>query len=1186
MSTSQGSRVKPVVIVLLLIASGAGFATYWFRVRQAALPGPGTPAYQAYRRAFQVGVAALEAGREELARPRLTEATALIPGEPAAWANLGLMSLRKNDLQQAEKDLKKAHALAPDSGEIEALLALLAEKQGRLPEAVAHYRKAIAANPRDLASLFALAETISREGGVGSEAEYQKLMEQILQAQPNNLPVLTRRAGAALRNQDQAAFQDTLDRFARLAPDWSALSRKVLAELQQVSKKPNEAIPVLQDLDRVLKGERSYQRDGFVILPQPAVVGSPIVRFLRLVPPTPGPAAPDRDLTFRIEALSAPAKANGLPTALGLAWLFTEKQRKALEQHAAQGVADASALAGFTPTVFVANAKEVRPANKASPGFSFPGGPKGIAPTSASVLPVDWDNDLRIDFVLAGAGGLRFWQQRLGGSFDDITGKTGLAADILNGEYHGVWAADIEMDSDLDLIAARRTGAPLLLRNNGDNTFKAFESFAGVKNVRAFAWADLDSDGAPDATFLDDQGRLHVFTNDRSGLFSPWPLPADLGTFVAVTAADINNDGVFDLVALRSDGALMRISDQGQRQAWQVAEIARVPLEEKAPPGDIALFVEDLDNNGALDILVAGPKSAQIVLGADEPRFITLARSIPLRVLAVHDVNNDGRLDLLGLSAADQPAQALNQSTKKYRWQALRPIANPLAGDGRINSFGLGGEVEIRSGALVQKHLIHAPVVHFGLGEEDAVDVARIVWPNGAAQYEFAGPSDQLVTAVQRLTTSCPFLFTFDGKGMRFAGDFMWGTPLGMYINGQNIGDFPETTEWLKIPGKHLLPRDGYYDVRVHANLWEADYFDKLALIVVDHPPETEIHVDERFFLTPTKPRLHVTTPVKPVARAWDHHGKDATAEIRAIDGAYLDRCGRGRFQGVTQDHWVEVDLGEDAPRAGPVLLIARGWLHPTNSSINVALGQGKHAAPRPLVLEVPDGKGGWKVGRPALGFPAGKDKTLLIRLDGIEGKQVSRRFRLRTSMEIYWDFLGYATELDEKLARLQRPAPLSADLRFRGVLAMSRKNDSSPEVPDYYQVIRTAQPWRDLTGYYTRFGDVGELLANVDDRYVIANAGDEIALRFPVPAAPSGGWQRDFIWECDGWTRDGDPNTRFGTGVLPLPAHGVNTDLRPPTRLQDDPVYQRFPADWRNYHTRYVTAHAFARGLRRLRNP
>jgi hypothetical protein len=183
--------------------------------------------------------------------------------------------------------------------------------------------------------------------------------------------------------------------------------------------------------------------------------------------------------------------------------------------------------------------------------------------------------------------------------------------------------------------------------------------------------------------------------------------------------------------------------------------------------------------------------------------------------------------------------------------------------------------------------------------------------------------------------------------------------------------------------------------------------------------------------------------------------------------------------------------------------------------------------------------------------------------------------------MEIYWDFLGYATELDPKLARLHRPAPLAAELRYRGMLEMTQKNASSPEVPNYDKVIRGRQEWRDLTGFYTRLGDVRELLAKVDDRYVIMNAGDEIALRFPVPEGPAVGWKRDFIWECDGWTRDGDLNTRFGNSVLPLPAHGKN-DSRPPGRLEDDPVFRRFPLDWRTYHTRFLSSDEFARGLRK----
>ncbi len=388
---------------------------------------------------------------------------------------------------------------------------------------------------------------------------------------------------------------------------------------------------------------------------------------------------------------------------------------------------------------------------------------------------------------------------------------------------------------------------------------------------------------------------------------------------------------------------------------------------------------------------------------------------------------------------------------------------------------------------------------------------------------------------------------------MQFVTDFMWSTPLGMYINAQDKGGFLQTTDWVKIRGDQLSPHDGIYDLRVTANLWETHYYDYMALIVVDHPPGTEVYVDERFFLIPTAPEVYVTAPPRPVAQAWDQDGRDVTEVVRAIDGKYLGTFSRGLFQGIAHDHWVEVDLGADAPTEGPLWLVAHGWVHPTDSSVNFAIEQGGHDRPRGLELEVPDGHGGWKVGRPALGFPAGKNKTILIRLDGIEGEGVTRRFRLRTNMEIYWDALAYARGLDGGLAQKQTLSPDTADLRFHGINEITSANRSSPEIPHYDRFLRRGQHWRDLIGFYTRFRDVRQLLAAVDDRYVIMNAGDEVAFRFRVPADPPPEWKRDFVWVCDGWAKDGDLNTRFSKTVLPLPAHDLNTYQEPPGRLEDD---------------------------------
>src|SRR5207253_10908143 len=141
--------------------------------------------------------------------------------------------------------------------------------------AVILLRKAASKDPGDLASLYALAEVVSKEGGAASAAEYQRLMEQILKIQPNNLPVLLQRAGAAFRRHDEAAFRATLDRLTQLAAGWSAQSQKALDELRQVAlKAPNEVLQQLQILDNVVKAERGYTRDSFLIRPQPGWVGT------------------------------------------------------------------------------------------------------------------------------------------------------------------------------------------------------------------------------------------------------------------------------------------------------------------------------------------------------------------------------------------------------------------------------------------------------------------------------------------------------------------------------------------------------------------------------------------------------------------------------------------------------------------------------------------------------------------------------------------------------------------------------------------------------------------------------------------------------------------------------------------------------------------------------------------------
>src|SRR5262249_6184161 len=145
--------------------AGVGARLLWWNKRQPELPGPDNPVYQEYAEDFQIGVASLDAANYDLALERLTKAIEKIPEEPAGWANRGLVHLRENRLKEAATDLKRAQELAPDSAEIENLLGWLAEKRGRFAEAADHFRKALEAAPQDVAMRYALATSLSRQGG-------------------------------------------------------------------------------------------------------------------------------------------------------------------------------------------------------------------------------------------------------------------------------------------------------------------------------------------------------------------------------------------------------------------------------------------------------------------------------------------------------------------------------------------------------------------------------------------------------------------------------------------------------------------------------------------------------------------------------------------------------------------------------------------------------------------------------------------------------------------------------------------------------------------------------------------------------------------------------------------------------------------------------------------------------------
>ena len=1114
----------------------------------SGLPKPGSAQYRSFVSAFYIGLGGLQSGEDVRAKDYLTRATQLAPGEPAGWANLALLQARQQEYDAAFQSIEKAHDLTPSNGRIEALLGAVESKRGNVAAALNDLKKAVSLDPNNLKAEYLLAQETERQAAENSDAEARESLQAILKTQPNNLAVLLDVARLSAKLGDSATLQATVASLGQDAPNWPDRAKQQFTALQTQASGPTPRAAAVQAqfLRNVLLRVPNFRRSLDAIRTPAAFVGEPFPQFLKLPSPHPESATADAGLHFESQPI-----AGVLADATWLGTMFLDDK------------GDPSTVWADRNSVHIEG------------GATLPL-PANAVLTSYSIVGVDLNYDFKTDLVISSNAGVRIFQQQDRQHFTDITAKTKLPASILNGSYVGAWAFDIDLDGDLDIVLGVATGQPAVLRNNGDSTFTPLKPFKDLNGLVAFASADIDGDGDPDIAVIDGSGKLNILTNERLGDFHARAVPSSLsGRVLAITAADADADGLPDFIVLKENGTIVRLSDKDAGAAWDAADLVQTNSLKAT-----SLLMVDLDNNGALDLVVGDRAYLNAGTG-----FTALAKNLDSDCQSFVDLNGDGLLDAVCLSSTRNPASApfrlIGHSIKNYHWQAIRTRAANGTGDQRINSFGIGGEVEVRAGLLTQKQIITSPMLHFGLGEETEADLARIVWPNGLIQVEFALKPNQTLLAEQRLKGSCPFLFAWDGTRFRFVKDCPpWSPALGLHINAQKVASISQTQEWFKIPGDQLNVRNGFYDFRVTAEYWETFYIDHYSFLVVDHPSNTQVYADERFAVPAPPLKLYATNTPKSFMCAIDNYGTDVSAIVQKLDQTYLDTFGRGQYQGVTRDHWVELQLPNEAPQTGPLYLIASGWMHPTDATVNIALGQNSGPQPQGLSIEVPDATGKWIVAKNGLGFPSGRLKTVVLDLTNIFKIGAPRKLRLRTNLEIYWDQLSWAPGVPVDQIKSQHISIESALLRYRGFSRMTQANPSSPELPDYNVVEQTGQKWRDLEGYYTRYGDVRDLLRDIDDRIVIANAGDELQLRVPAPPPPPLGWSRDLVMVGDGWIKDGDYNSTFSKTVLPLPYHGLKSYNVASKTLEDDPGYKLHPADWQTYHTRYVSPENFVGAL------
>jgi tetratricopeptide (TPR) repeat protein len=1141
------------------------------------------------------GLTYLQQDRLEEAAAEFTRLTQLAPGEAVGYASLALVHLKSGDLAGAEREIRRAIDIEPDSPEHRLTLARILEAADRSDEARSELEASTDRSPDHLRTLWALAEWT---GGAALPdlADRIARLGRVIELAPGNLAARLQLAERLLEAGTSGEAIPHLDALRQQAPDFPEMGLTPFdAAVEAVQAgRPEDALALLADFRRYFEVTAPFQA--------------------------------------AMENLRGPAGTlSGIPQ-LGFSHVFSLRVQEEEAVLGALRYTDASATAGLAqegggepaPEDEIAAAGAAVLALGDYDGdrdedlYAARGGATGgllrgdlgrfVEPDDGPTFPDlgrirdarfgDYDDDRRLDLFLMGETGSALLHNDGDGRFGEATVLGGGEG----GPGHRALFADLDLDGDLDLYEARQ-GPNRFYRNNGDGTFEERASAAGIagsadSDSRGVAFADFDDDRDVDLVVASSTHGVTLYSNQRGGRFddltSESGLPVDVG-FGSVAVGDYDNDGWLDLFLAGAAGeasALYRNASGGgfeldERSADQLATLAGLEI------GD-AVFL-DFDNDGRLDLAVGGRSAdpgapgLRLLRNEGDGRFAGAESFLPelpdhvARTFAA-DYNEDGDLDLF-LALGDGSIRLLRNDGGNAHHYLRLDLIGLGEGSRKNNRFGIGARVEVRTGDMLQVQTANRPYLHFGLDGRLKADVIRVEWPNGVAQDLYFPGTDQDLVEQQTLKGSCPFLYAWDGDSYEFVTDVLWRSALGMpmgILGGTGERAFAPgypSQQYNRIPPEALRAReDGTYSIQLTEELWETVYIDEVKLLTVDHPGAIEIRVDETFRPpVPESLRLYRIEEAHALEAATDERGNDLLAALAAPDYDYVSNLRPGRFQGLTRMHDLILDLGE-AARADRVVLYLVGWIFPTDASINVAMSQSSAGGTVFPYLQVQDANGNWQTVIDDLGIPAGKNKTLAIDLSGRFLSQ-DRSVRIRTNAQLYWDHAYFATgapEPGDGEVVVTELAPATADLHYRGFSRPYRLG--GPYGPHWfdYNTVTTEPRWHDLEGLYTRFGDVTPLLQEPDDMYVITNAGDEVTISFRVDDAPElpEGWTRTFLLYTDGWVKDGDLNTGTGQTVEPLPFRAqARYPYGPEETFPDDEEHRRW---METYNTRRVTTERF----------
>jgi len=792
----------------------------------------------------------------------------------------------------------------------------------------------------------------------------------------------------------------------------------------------------------------------------------------------------------------------------------------------------------------------------------------GIALTGSGLgcAAGDFDNDGHTDLAVCLNDGVHLLHNKGNGKFEEVAEAAGIRREK---GCVGVTFVDYDHDGDLDLYvtnqptaaASSQTSAHnVLWRNNGNGTFTDVSEETALNfdaTGAGVATTDFNNDRAIDFVFAGGTAGASIYLNPREGKFTPSTAidfkKENLPPAVGVVAFDFDKDGWMDLAFTHAGapGISLWRNVEGKR-------LERVKLPDVSWERGWGITALDYDNDGWLDLVAAGETASRAELRlfrnlgasgwADVTKDVHLdaVKLTQPRAIAVADINGNGNSDLVVTQLGAAAVFLLGEGANQHSWMHIDLKAL------NDNKSAIGTKVELYAGALYQKWEVqgasgylgqNAPSILAGLDTEKNAEVVRLLWPTGVPQDEInlAAKKEQNIAELDRRGSSCPVLFSWNGREYEFIADMIGPGVVGHWV-APGERDVPDPDEYLKVAARSVGPRNGLLSFRFMEPMEETVYLDQVRLLAIDHPGAYEVYPNERFVSAPPFPEFRViATDSKdshaPVG-AWDDLGNDVLPLISKHDRKYVTSFEGLPFAGFAKLHYLELDLG-DWDTNKPLRLILDGYTDYFTATSMYSADQAGIKVIAPYV-EAQDHRGKWIRVLDDMGFPAGLARTMVTDLTG-KLPPGTRRIRIVDNLKIYWDAIRIDQTPDAHDIRVSELPLANAALDYLGYPREIRLTPASDTTYSYAQRSMTG-PYAHAAGNYTRFGDVRDLLTRSDDRFVVFSSGEGVKLDFnpsKLPALPSG-WVRDYFFYADGFEKDLDFYAAHAFTVEPLPRHSL----------------------------------------------